>query len=63
MTTAGYGDLVPLTIGGRITAAVTIVCGIIVIAMPVGIIGTQFTEMIETLRKKKYLTSQLKQKS
>jgi len=44
--TIGYGDVVPLTPLGKIIASVTIFGGLIMIALPVGIIATAFSEQI-----------------
>ncbi len=44
--TIGYGDVVPLTPLGKIIAAVTIFCGLVMVALPVCIIATAFSEMI-----------------
>ncbi len=44
--TIGYGDVVPITALGKLIATGTIVCGLIVIALPVGIIATAFAEQI-----------------
>jgi voltage-gated potassium channel len=44
--TIGYGDVVPITPLGKLVAAVTIVCGLVMIALPVGIIATAFSEQI-----------------
>src|SRR5262245_62134284 len=44
--TIGYGDVVPVTILGRLVAGVTIFGGLIMIALPVGIIATAFAEEI-----------------
>merc|ERR1719281_1229175 len=38
MTTAGYGELSPVTTMGKLISTCTILCGIIVLAMPVGVI-------------------------
>ncbi len=46
LSTIGYGDAVPVTVGGRLVAAVTIVGGLIMIALPVGIVATAFAEVI-----------------
>eukprot|EP00403_Amphidinium_massartii_P006011 CAMPEP_0178373394 /NCGR_PEP_ID=MMETSP0689_2-20121128/1840_1 /TAXON_ID=160604 /ORGANISM="Amphidinium massartii, Strain CS-259" /LENGTH=652 /DNA_ID=CAMNT_0019993335 /DNA_START=435 /DNA_END=2393 /DNA_ORIENTATION=+ len=45
MTTVGYGDLTPTTGGGRFCAGVLVVCGILYMAMPIGIIGSAFQEV------------------
>jgi len=44
--TIGYGDVVPITIGGKVVAAATIFLGLIMIALPVGIIANAFSEEI-----------------
>ena len=40
--TIGYGDVVPVTALGKLIAAVTIFCGLSMIALPVGIIANAF---------------------
>jgi voltage-gated potassium channel len=44
--TIGYGDVVPITPLGKIIASVTIFGGLVMIALPVGIIATAFSEQI-----------------
>lgn len=44
--TIGYGDVVPVTPLGKALAAITIFAGLIMIALPVGIIATAFAEQI-----------------
>ena len=44
--TIGYGDVVPVTVAGRIVAACTIVTGLIMIALPVGIVATAFSDEV-----------------
>ena len=44
--TIGYGDVVPVTTLGRLVAGATIFGGLIMIALPVGIIATAFAEEI-----------------
>lgn len=44
--TIGYGDVVPVTPLGKIIASVTILGGLIMIALPVGIIATAFSQQI-----------------
>lgn len=46
LTTIGYGDVVPLTGIGKLVAAGTIVGGLIMIALPVGIIAHAFSDAI-----------------
>ena len=44
--TVGYGDVVPVTTLGRIVATATIFVGLIMVALPIGIIATAFAEEI-----------------
>jgi voltage-gated potassium channel len=44
--TIGYGDVVPVTPLGKIIASATILCAIVMIALPVGIIATAFSDQI-----------------
>nr|CAG8535561.1 14018_t:CDS:2 [Entrophospora candida] len=42
LTTTGYGDAVPVTASGKFVAGVTMICGIMVIALLTSIIGSNF---------------------
>jgi len=44
MTTVGFGDVVPQTTLGRIVGGITMLSGILLIALPIAIIGTKFQE-------------------
>jgi len=44
--TIGYGDVVPVTVAGKMIAGVTILTAVVMIALPVGIIATAFAEEI-----------------
>ena len=46
LATIGYGDVVPITVSGKLVAAVTIATGVVMIALPVGIIASAFAEQI-----------------
>jgi voltage-gated potassium channel len=50
LTTVGYGDVVPMTILGRIAAALTAVTGIGIIALPTGILAGAFSDGIKGFR-------------
>lgn len=47
LTTVGYGDIVPLTLIGRIFATLTAIMGVGLIAMPAGILASAFSEVVQ----------------
>jgi voltage-gated potassium channel len=44
--TTGYGDVVPITALGRLINAATIMCALVMIALPVGLVATAFSQEI-----------------
>jgi voltage-gated potassium channel len=46
LSTIGYGDVVPVTPPGKVVAAVTGMTGIIMMALPIGIVATAFAEEV-----------------
>ena len=53
VTTVGYGDTYPATALGKLIAALTAICGVAVIAIPIGIISAGFTESLGSERSSK----------
>lgn len=51
LTTTGYGDVVPITVEGRIIAGASAVLGVLSIALPVGILAAGFTEELAHRRR------------
>jgi voltage-gated potassium channel len=47
ITTVGYGDVYPITVVGRMIGGLTMITGIVMIALPVGIIATAFVDVIK----------------
>lgn len=41
--TVGYGDMVPVTTGGHFMAAISMVCSIVIMALPISVIGANFS--------------------
>jgi voltage-gated potassium channel len=52
LTTTGYGDVVPLTIGGRMIGAMLMISGIAVLALMTGVLATGFAQ---EERRREYL--------
>ena len=50
LTTVGYGDVFPVTIGGRVFASAVAIVGIGMFALPTGILGAGFVEEIRKRR-------------
>jgi voltage-gated potassium channel len=46
LTTVGYGDVVPVTALGRLVAAFTMIMGLMMLALPIGIVANAFAEEI-----------------
>lgn len=44
LTTVGYGDIYPITLGGRIFTGVILMIGLGIVALPAGIIASSLTE-------------------
>ncbi|CAD5215348.1 unnamed protein product [Bursaphelenchus okinawaensis] len=51
MTTVGYGDLTPVTVGGKLVATGAIACGVLVLALPITIIVDNFMKVAESERR------------
>lgn len=46
LTTVGYGDVVPITTVGRMIGAITMVSGLIMLALPIAIVASSFSDVI-----------------
>jgi hypothetical protein len=44
MATVGYGDMYPTTEWGRLVGSFVIVCGLVIIALPITILGANYTD-------------------
>lgn len=45
MTTVGYGDLTPTTVIGRAVANLIMYCGVVLLALPIGVISSNFSDI------------------
>eukprot|EP00736_Rhodelphis_marinus_P014367 Rmarinus@m.24575 len=50
MTTVGYGDMYPETVAGKVLGVFCAISGVLVIALPVGVIGSKFTNVYRELK-------------
>jgi len=48
LTTVGYGDVYPITIGGRVFTFFILLIGLGIVAIPTGIISSSLTKAIES---------------
>lgn len=46
LTTVGYGDITPITMGGKLFGTLVMVCGVGIAAMPAGIFASSFVQLI-----------------
>ena len=58
MTTVGYGDAVPVTVAGKVVAGATMICGIIVIALPISVLGNNFTKLMQQFADESLIITQ-----
>ena len=50
LTTVGYGDVVPMTVAGKLIATLTALMGVCVVALLTGIVATGFTNQVSMRR-------------
>jgi voltage-gated potassium channel len=53
LTTVGYGDIYPITTGGKIFASVVIFLGLGLVAVPTGLIASAFSKAVPSDKKNK----------
>ena len=51
-TTVGYGDVYPVTIGGKIFTFIMLMVGLGIVAVPTGLIASSLTRVIADEKKK-----------
>lgn len=63
LTTVGYGDIVPLTTGGKVFGALVMVCGVGIAAMPAGIFASSFVQLVREQEKERRFQARFKARS
>jgi voltage-gated potassium channel len=53
LTTVGYGDVYPITVGGKVAASVIAFAGIGVVALPTGIVASAFSDELREREKRR----------
>lgn len=54
ITTVGYGDMYPLTAGGRLVGTLAVLCGILALSFPVPVIVTNFSKYYKKYSKRTF---------
>jgi voltage-gated potassium channel len=67
LTTVGYGDVVPITVGGKIFGSIISLLGVAFFALPAGILASGFSEVkimkrINTMKREVETTQRIKNK-
>ena len=60
LMTVGYGDAVPRNYVGQIIASMTMIASIIIMALPISVIGANFTQQWVVFKERQKLASRLK---
>lgn len=53
LTTVGYGDLVPVTLGGKLFGAIVMIAGVGIAAIPAGVFASSFVRLIRDRDRKR----------
>lgn len=60
LTTVGYGDVTPITTGGKIFGSIVMVCGVGVAAMPAGIFASSFVNLVREQERERRIKSRFR---
>ena len=52
-TTIGYGDMIPVTLGGKIIAIITMICGPILFGLSAAVLTSGIIERLKSAEKEK----------
>jgi len=51
LTTVGYGDVIPITVGGKMFGACVMLVGVVMVALPTGILASTFADEMRARRE------------
>tara|TARA_R110001592_G_scaffold7190_1_gene40545 strand:- start:13933 stop:14889 length:957 start_codon:yes stop_codon:yes gene_type:complete len=63
LTTVGYGDVTPITLGGKIFGSIVMVCGVGIAAMPAGIFASSFVGLVREQEREKRFKARFRRSS
>merc|ERR1711934_1274424 len=59
--TVGYGDLYPITVPGKLVAAGAMVCAIVIMALPISVVGSNFSRAWSEAKAKEDMKNESQQ--
>jgi voltage-gated potassium channel Kch len=62
LTTVGYGEIAPVTTAGRIVASIAAICGVFCIALPVTVIGANFSSELSAYQDRQWKNRRARRK-
>lgn len=57
MSTVGYGDMTPVTTAGKLVGTATVITGMLVLALPITVIGTNFQKVMKSVAQQTMKTN------
>ena len=51
LTTVGYGDVYPVTTAGRLIGSIVAIGGVLLVALPTGIVAAAFSDAMQRRRE------------
>lgn len=57
MSTVGYGDMTPVTTPGKLVGSATVITGMLVLALPITVIGTNFQKVMKSVAQQTMKTN------
>mmetsp|Transcript_54915 Transcript_54915/g.152078 ORF Transcript_54915/g.152078 Transcript_54915/m.152078 type:complete len:257 (+) Transcript_54915:1-771(+) len=63
MSTVGYGDVVPMTVGGRMLGVITCFSGVMILAIPISVISASFHTEYAKMERNLAIQEEIKSKT